>query len=435
MVFFTELSSKTVYDSHGKITGTLCDLVFLDGAEYAPITHLVYLAKDKYKKRLSWKYVEGIKQQNGAPIYTIVLNIPAAEIEPSFVHENDLLAHSLLDKQIIDVTGVKVVRVNDLLLNKVDDQFCITGVCVGTTSFLRRLGLKQNILGKVLYNFSAEKIIPWKSVEALETNRQLHLKEAKNKIAEMHPGDIADLMEELSPKEQMLIFNRLDKKTAAKALVEAGPEVQESFFRELKINRIVELLESMPPHSATDVLGIMEKEKVNIILAQMNPEKAKLIQELLKYPENTAGALMRTDYFALKDIDTAAKAVAAIRKEKPSADKTHILLVTNNENHLVGTLSMRTLLNAKPRQKIMKFMKKRPIVVGLHTSKQDIATALEKYNYYVIPVVDEHSVLKGIITADHVLSSVIPKSWIRRKFILKRVKKQKKQENKNGAAA
>lgn len=434
MVFFTELVQKAVIDKEGKIVGTLCDLVFQDGAEYAPVKYIVFIAKDKYKKKLSWEYVEGIKQQNGSASYSILLNITSAELQPLFVHETDLLAHELLDKQIIDVSGVKVVRVNDLLFNKVEEQFCITGVCVGTTSFLRRLGVKQKFLGKVVYKFSTEKIIPWKYVEPLETKEakgHLHLKEAKNKIAEMHPGDIADLMEELSPKEQMLIFNRLDKKTAAKTFVEAGPEVQESFFKGLKINRLVDLLESMPPHNAADVLGILEEQKAKIILNQMNHEKAKIIHDLMQYPEDTAGALMRTDYFALHDMDTAAKAVAHIRKAKPSADKTHVLLVVDHEHHLVGTLSLRTLLTAKPRQQLKSFMKKKPFVVYPQTSKQDLATALEKYNFYMIPVVDEQSTLKGIITADQVLSEIIPKSWIRRKFILKRAKRQRKIEPKS----
>ena len=434
MVFYTELIHKPVIDKEGKIQGTLCDLVFIDGTEYAPITHIVYLSKDKYKKRLSWNYVEGIKQTASpdAPVFSIMLNARALELELTFIHEHDLLAHDILDKQIIDVSGVKVVRVNDLLLNKIDNKFGITGVCVGTTSFFRRLGVKQNLLGKIVYRFTAEKVIPWKSVEPLEMNKHLHLKDSKNKIAEMHPGDIADLMEELSPKEQIIIFNRLDKKTAAKTFVEAQPEIQESFFKGLKMNRIVELLESMPPHSAADLLAILEDEKAKAILQHLQPEKAKKISELLQYPKNSAGALMRTDVFTMLDENTAAQAINSIRKVKPSADKTHVLLVVDKENHLVGTLSMRTLLNAPLRKKLKDFMKKNPIAFGLSASKEDIATAMGKYNYFMMPVVDENSKLHGMITADEVLSEIIPQSWIRRKFIVRRVKKKKHQGEQYG---
>lgn len=426
MVFFSELIHKHVIDSEEKVIGTLCDLIFHDGIEYAPITHLVFLAKDNYKKRLSWGFVKGIRQKsekNGAEL-SIILNVPSAELDLTFIHEYDLLAHEILDKQIIDVSGVKVVRVNDILLNKVEDQFCITGVCVGSTSFFRRLGIK-NLLSKVIYPLTSEKIIPWKSVEPLEMNKHLALKESKYKVAEMHPGDIADLMEELSPKEQILVFNRLDKKTAAKTLVEAQPEIQESFFRGLKMNRIVELLESMPPHSAADLLAILDEEKRALIVQHIAPEKAEKILELLKYPENTAGSLMRTDVFALSDQETAKQAMTHIRKTRPSADKTHILLVVDKEQHLVGTLSLRALLHASPRQKLRDFMKKHPFAVRLYTSKEDVATALEKYSYFVIPVVDDLGKLHGIITADEVLSVVIPESWIRRKIIVKRVRKKK----------
>lgn len=429
MVFFSELIHKPVIDSEEKIIGTLCDLVFQDGIEHAPITHLIFLAKDKYKKRLSWEYVKGIKQSsekngNNGTALSVMLNAPSHKLELTFIHEHDLLSHELLDKQIIDVSGVKVVRVNDLLLNKVEDEFCITGVCVGSTSFFRRLGVK-NLLGKVIYPMTSEKIIPWKSVEPLEMNKYLALKESKYKVAAMHPGDIADLMEELSPKEQILVFNRLDKKTAAKTFVEAQPEIQESFFRGLKMNRIVELLESMPPHSAADLLVILEKEKRNLILQHLAAEKAEKILELLKYPENTAGALMRTDIFTLSDKDTAKQGLTKIRKTQPSADKTHILLIVDKDFHLVGTLSLRSLLNAPHRQKLKDFMKKHPFAVRDHTSKEDIASALEKYSYFVIPVVDELGKLCGIITADEVLSEVIPQSWMRRKIVLKGVKKKK----------
>ncbi|MBI5002263.1 magnesium transporter [Candidatus Woesearchaeota archaeon] len=435
MVFYTELLGKPVIDIEGKIAGHLTDFVFKDGAESAPIIHIVYLGKDKYKRRLSWTYVEGIKQsaseKSNAVSVSLLLNVSLKELEPSFIHENDLLTSELLDKQIIDVGGVKVVRVNDILLNKVGETLCITGVCVGTTSFFRRLGITQQGIGKLVYRFTAEKIIPWKSVEPLETSKHLLLKESKNKIAELHPGDIADLMEELSPKEQMLVFNKLDRQTAAKTLVEAQPEVQESFFRGLKLPKIVELLESIAPYRAADLLALASDEKVKLILQHMKPEKAKEISELLQYQENTAGALMRTDVFTLQDDQTATSALSTIRKLQPSADKTHILFVTDKEHQLVGTLSLRSLLNASARQKIKDFMKKRPFVVHLQTSKEDIATVLEKYNFFVVPVVDEHGKLKGMITADEVLSEIIPQSWIRRKFVAKRAKKKHKPTNNN----
>ncbi len=432
MVFYTELFKQSVIDKDGKTLGSLCDLVFIDGTDAARITHIVFIGKDNYKKKLSWQYVEGIKQplNEGNADFSIILNKPSYALELTFVHEHDLLAHELLDKQIIDVAGVKVVRVNDLLLAKIDEDFYITGVCVGTTSFFRRLGLSQNSLGKIVYSMTSEKIILWKYVEPLEVNKQLHLKESHTKVAEMHPGDIADILGELSPKEQMIIFHKLDRKTAAKALVEAEPKVQESFFKGLKVQKIAELLESMPSYRAVDLLIAVDDEKVKLILGHMNKEKAKSIEELRKYPENTAGALMRTDVFTLLDTFTATQALNHIKKMKPSADKTHVLLIIDIDNHLVGTISLRSLLNASPRQKLHDFMKKHPIAVGLFSSKQDIATALEKYNYFMMPVVDESTKLKGMITADEILTQVIPESWIRRKFIVKRVKKK----HRNGAS-
>ncbi|MEK6867342.1 MAG: CBS domain-containing protein, partial [Nanoarchaeota archaeon] len=133
-----------------------------------------------------------------------------------------------------------------------------------------------------------------------------------------------------------------------------------------------------------------------------------------------------------QDNQTAASALAAIRKSKPSADKTHILFVVDKEQHLVGTLSLRSLLNAAARQKLSQFMKKHPFVVHLQTSKEDIATVLEKYNFFVVPVVDENGRLKGMITADEVLSEIIPQSWIRRNFVAKRARRKQKSSSLQG---
>lgn len=430
MLYYTELIKRPIIDKDGRDVGILLDLIFKDGTEIAPITHLVYLAKDKYKKRLAWKCVKEIKQTGTEKnlAYTIILNCRYTELEPTFVHENDLLLNDLLDKQIIDVSGVKVVRVNDLRLNRVDDDFCITAVCVGMQSFLRRLGMFGELLQNLYISPVKEKLIPWKSVEPFETKKDLTIKESKTKIENMHPGDIADILEELSPKEQMFVFKQLDKKTAAKALVEAHPETQQSFFKGLKLARIVELLENMPEHRAADVLAVVTEEKASQILAAMKPEIAEKIKALQQYPHDTAGALMRTDFFILLDAMTAKKALDKIRKEKPSADKIHIILVVDKEEHLVGTVSMRSLLTIDPKKKIIDFMKKHPFVCHLWTPKEEIAIALEKYNYFILPVVDEAGKLKGMITSDEVLSEIMPQSWIRRKFIAKRAKKKQKQK-------
>jgi magnesium transporter len=427
MVFISQLLGKPVIDSENNILGVLSDLVFADGPEYADVTHIVYKCKEKYHKRLPWEYVAGIKQTatKDVPEFSLVLNTDAVDLHPSFVHQKDLLAKELLDKQIIDVSGLKVVRVNDILLNKVKGDFGVTGVCVGTASFLRRLGVQSKGLGSHLFKFTTEQIIPWRSVESFETN--VHLKEPGNKIADLHPGDIADIMEELSPKEQMLIFNKLDKKTAAKALVEADEDVQESFLRDVKSARIIELLESLAPYRAADLLGMIDDSvRVDKILSQIQVTKAKKIRELLQYEDDCAGGLMRVEVFTFLSSYTAKKAIHKIRKEKPPADQMHVLLVVDSKNRLLGTVSIRTLLTASPRDKLEDVMSPDPITVNLTTSKQDIAIALEKYNFVMLPVVDKNNVLLGTVTADEVLSEIIPDSWIKRKYVPQRTHKKRR---------
>lgn len=158
----------------------------------------------------------------------------------------------------------------------------------------------------------------------------------------------------------------------------------------------------------------------------MTPKHAKTIQELLQYEEDTAGALMRAEVFTLLDTYTAQKALQVIRKQRPPTAQIHVLLIVDNKNHLLGTISMRTLLTAKQTTKLRNIMRKNPITVFPHATKKDIATVLEKYNFVILPVVDDNNMLCGTVSADEVLSEIMPQSWIKEKYIPTQAKKQRK---------
>ncbi|MEM4267680.1 MAG: CBS domain-containing protein [Candidatus Woesearchaeota archaeon] len=428
MVFFSEILRKDIVDSNGKHVGKLADLIFIDGEKTAQISHLVYVSDDKYRKKIPWglvKELTALKEQRHAEI-KIVLNVQKDNIRPLFEDEKEWLVSKLLDKQIIDIDGLKVVRVNDVHLSKADGHFSIVGVCVGMKSFVRRLGL--GALTRWLMPEVKEKIIPWDSVEPLDKDlHNLHVSLKRTKIDRLHPSEIADIMEELSQRERVLIFNSLEPSKAAKTLVEATPRIQQTFIKNLKIHRIVSILERITPDQAADIISLMPQSRSEKILAMMHEDHRQKVQEILKYPLESGGALMRTDYIAIPDDYTAHKIMELIRRTKPSSEMLYRLYVVDKKHHLLGVLTIRTLLLAEPKQKVTEFMKQNIIKVKVDTPKEDIAKALAKYNLFVLPVVDEFNILRGVVTADDVLSEVMPKSWRKIKY-----RPQKTRQKKDG---
>ena len=243
MVYFTQLGQSKLFDSKGNEIGRLIDLVFVDGTKYAEITHTIYEDENKYKKKIPWTFVKEFKQETDekSSKISIHLNSPIDAVTQFFMKEKEVLVGDILDKQVIDVDGVKLVRINDIILGKVDNKFSIVAVSVGAMSFVRRLNIPK--LSGFLSSKIKDHIIPWKSVERLEPEfHDLHLKIQRNKIADLHPEDIADIMEDLSHSERILIFNSLTSQKAAKTLIKAGEHVQDSVLKSFKIEKVKELL-------------------------------------------------------------------------------------------------------------------------------------------------------------------------------------------------
>jgi magnesium transporter len=258
MVFYSDIKGRQVIDSVGEEVGRLVDLIFVDGEKFAAISHIIYVGDDRYRKKVVW---ESVKELAGdGTRLRLILNKARADLKPQFEDEKELLVGSLLDKQIIDIDGLKVVRVNDVHLAKVDRFFSVVGVCVGGKSFVRRLGIPW--VSRYLMPKAEERMIPWDSVEPLDRDlHSIHVKMQRTKIGKLHPSEIADIMEDLSQRERALIFNSLDADKAAKTLFESNEEVREAFLKDMKTHRIINILEHMSPDQAADMLSLMPKER------------------------------------------------------------------------------------------------------------------------------------------------------------------------------
>lgn len=413
MVFYSQLKGKAVVDCHEKVLGKIRDFQFVDGMEYGKITHLIYFSKDKEFKKIPWKFIKEIKEKRTKKRdIEIVLNCSKTQLSYEAIKQSDPIVSNLLDKQIVDVDGQKIVRVNDILLAKIKNKFGVVAVCVGTRSLLRVLGLqgKKNMFGE-------ERIISWSSVESLDEElHDLHLKYQKSKIADLHPSDIADIIEDLSHDERELIFDSLGKAKAARTLAEVEPEVQSTFLKNLKIARIVDILQNMPAHESADILSLMHEKRVKSILGNMKGPKVKKIREILEYPEESAGSIMHTTFVAIPKSYSVEQTIEYLRRAKPPSEKIYHLYVVDSRNKLMGVLSIRSLLTAGPKQKIAKLIQTKIAKVRLNTAKKDVAHILTKYNLFAVPVVDMKNELKGVVTVDEVLEEVMPKSWKRSEF-------------------
>ncbi|MFH2028556.1 MAG: CBS domain-containing protein [Nanoarchaeota archaeon] len=418
MVYFSQLKNRNVYDSKGELIGKLFDLVFIDGKEYAEIDHIIYIDEDKYKKKISWDFVREIKEGNKNDNITIHLNSPIGDITPFFIKKEESLVGDILDKQVIDVNGVKVVRINDIVLGKVIKKLCIVGVSVGAGSFVRRLGI-----------FKSKKIndrmIPWKSVERLEPElHDLHLKIQKDKIADLHPEDIADIMEDLTHTERILIFNSLTKRKAAKTLIEAEEEIQDSFLKSFKMKKIKDLLEDIPTDQAADIMSLMPQSRQNQLLKSMKKEISSKIHDILEYYPESIGSIMKTEFIAIPKDYTAQQTISMLRKMEHHAASQYNIYVVDKKDHLIGFLSSRSLIISKPEKKINDIMAHKVITVRDHSAKETAARLMARYDLFIIPVIDKDGRLVGIVKSDDILEEYIPERLKREKFLPSRLKKQ-----------
>jgi len=414
IIHFSALKGKSIVDVENLYVGKLEDVVIIDGEKFAEVTAIVYKANGD-KVKIPWKLVDSLNKN-------VYLHVKKNTLVPEKINPNDiLLAEHILDKQLIDVDGLKVIRVNDIIMAKVYDKFSVVSVDAGIRGFIRRLGVD------IPFVKGNPNIIPWEFVEPLQADKDLKLKVSRHKIAKLHPADIADLLEELSPKERATVIGSLDDQTAARTLVESEPDIRKSVFDNIKTLRIAAVLEKMSFDEAADLLSLMPDERASEILKLTNPEFSAKIYEVLGYSAGSAGRIMTPEFIAVPEDYTAEQTISTLRELMPKAEHAYYIYVVNKESKLVGVLSMRELVTSHPSRKIAEFMNNRVIKVLDKDPKEEAAKLIVKYNLMVLPVVDKFDHLIGIITMDDVLANVVPRSW--RKISYKKIRKRRKSKS------
>jgi magnesium transporter len=412
MAFMSELLGRQVTEVNGQRIGRLVDLVASTRTEirHPQIVALVV-------KRRGTTLVVPFSDVAVLIAPAIPLTRSVGDIVPYSPGEGDLrLAQDVLDKQIIDTTGVRVVRVNDLELARVNGHFYVANVDIGGLGLLRRLGLGnavQKVAGR-LGRRLASGMISWDDVELLSGDQPLRLRVPGDRIADLHPADLAEILSDLSRSESGRLLESLDVKTLADALEEVEPDFQASLVEAMADEKVADVLEEMAPDEAADLLAELPEDRSQELLNLMEDEEAAEVRRLLTYPDDTAGGIMNTEFVAVPPDLTAEQVLCLLRETANEAETIFYVYATDSEGRLLGVFSLRELVLAQPETPVSQLMERRLVAVRLLERQDDVAQIVAKYNLLAVPVVDDKGRMQGIVTADDALDKIIPTTWKKR---------------------
>ena len=328
-----------------------------------------------------------------------------------------LLERDLLDQQVIDINGRKVVRVNDVDLHVDSGRdkdaaghpvLRVYSVDVGARGAVRRLlrGVAPKTALQALLGKIPPRSIPWNFVDLIETDpaRRVRLKISHDGLASLHPADIADIVEELAPDERQAVFQTLDEETAAEALEEVDPRVQKSIVESLDSGRAADIVEEMNPDAAADLLGDLPEERTEQILVQMEPEAQQDVVELLEHREETAAGRMTTEFLALPVTATVQNAIDSMREFEGGVEAVSTIYLVDSHGTLVGAVPLPRLVIVPPPTPMLSLTSEPLVLAHEGVEENEVAELFDKYNLQTLPVVNGQNKLTGIITSDDVIS-------------------------------
>jgi CBS domain-containing protein/sporulation protein YlmC with PRC-barrel domain len=398
--FFSQLQGKPIYDHQGHQVGKLRDLAICWEGDTPQVTGIKY-ARDIQVHipvdQVDRIHDDHIDLRHGLNEATLV------PLQPDEIY----MGKWLMDKQIIDLKGSKVVRVNDIRLfwlqGRDQKHLVLNAVDIGLRGLARRLGVE------FLFRRLENHLVWWEFIQHPEDKTgSLRLRKEKQYLDQLHPADLAEIIEDLDYKKRADFIEDLDVEVAAEAFAEMELDTQIEILEHMNSQQASDLLEEMPPDEAADLLAELPEQRSEELLNLMEREEAQEVRELMVYEEGTAGALMTTEYLALSPEITVAEAFKQLRRLAAEAETIYYLYLVKADQTLCGIISLRELLMAEPEAQLQDLMQTRLISVQSDDDEQDVAEAVNKYNLLAIPVVDEENRMLGIITVDDVLEMLIP---------------------------
>lgn len=404
ILYLTELIGVKVYDLKGRRIGTLRD------AALVPLIDPVRLDRFLVGAGPGWLSLRYDQIRSIAPDG---IHLNDERLTPYHSDEYMLrMVRDLLDQQIIDAQGRKVVRVNDVTFLKEaengHDVLHILEVDIGVRSMLRRMlrGIAPPDLVRKLQSRIPPHSIRWEFCNILEADpqRRVRLNISNKLLEDMHPADLADIVENLGHEDRASIFNSVDAETAAELLSEVEPEIQTRIIESLKVGKAAEILEEMEPSEAADVLSELEEDRSEQILDEMEPEDKEEVEELLEFRDNTAGGLMDPGFLSLPEHATVADAMTELKKNEEILEDLHTLFLVDRDNRLCYSVPLAKLFFATGETRLAELASDPLLSVASYEKQDRVAEMFDKYNLLTLPVVDDEQQLIGVITVDDVVA-------------------------------
>jgi len=404
LFYLTELVGLKVLDIKGRRIGRVKDAALVPLIDAARV--------DRYLVGGGWAWLT-VRHDQVRSISRDGIYLRDELLTPYHADEYMLrLVRDLLDQQIIDVSGRKVVRVTDVTFSFAQedghDVLRVLEVDIGLRSIFRRLcqGLLPPRVVRKLQQPIPPNSIRWEFCNIVEADpqRRLRLNISHTLLEKLHPADLADIVEELSPEDREAIFTAIDSYVAAEALSEVDPKMQASILESLDTERAADIVEEMAPDEAADLLAELGEETSEEILEEMETEPKTEVRELLEFEEDTAGGLMNTEYVTLPQQATVMEGIAALKENEELLETLNTLFLIDDAGRLVGAVPVARLFVALPSAALRQLCSETLIKVTVDQKQDRVTELFDKYNVLTLPVVDEEGKLAGVVTADDVIS-------------------------------
>jgi CBS domain-containing protein/sporulation protein YlmC with PRC-barrel domain len=412
-IFVSELIGIKVLDRSGEIIGLVKDFTAVRGDIFPQIDNFV-IKKEGKLYLLSWDDIELFNRE-----FTLCKS-NAGEIKLKEPTEEDIfVVKDIMDKQIVDINGAKLVRANDLKIREIGEKLCIIAVDVGFRGLLRRLGLKGKggKFWKILVKGLPYDLISWGFIQPLEPKvTKLVLSIPKDFLSQQHPYDIANILAKLPPDEQESLIESIGVEKVAEALPELDDKRQVEIMERLEKEKAADILEAMPPDEAADLLGDLSEEKAEELMGEMEKEVVEEVKELLQHEDDTAGGLMTTEFIALRPYMTVEETLSFLRLTAPDVENVNTIFITDENDRLLGFVTIRDLFINPPDAPLVSIMNQKVKSATPESEGMEVAKTMAKYNLLSLPVLDRENRLIGIITVDDVLEFMLPSIKKRKKF-------------------
>ncbi|MBC7766251.1 MAG: magnesium transporter [Hyphomonadaceae bacterium] len=402
--YFSRVVGNKVFGLSGKPIGKIKDFV-VDDSFVRPKIVAVKIRTKKQDKTLDFKHfiIKKLKEQ---------YFLQCTKEEPYHFNAQNtfFIGKNVLDRQLADVDGRKLVRVNDLQLAILSNETYLVAVDVGVEGLLRRFGIARPI-ATLLKPFGVTipaQLILWDDVETVDFEHAgIRLSKGSTNLDKLHPSDLADIIEDLDRHTQLAVFTALDEEKAADVMEELELNVQKMFLEHLPLAKAADLLEKMPADEVADILEEMKEDKAEALLNEMEMEASEDVRELMEYEEGTVGSIMSTDFISFNEHTTVQDTIAELRRAKPESDTIYYLYIVNDDGKLIATVSLRDIVVASPETELSAIMNAEVVHVRDQDEIEKLNEIISKYSLLAVPVVDEKHIMIGTVIINDVVYNLL----------------------------